>query len=267
MGLSRVKSADGLFIIDLKFKAIFCDPEVEKLYSEMPQLKITRYPTQEQHILSVLHHNCEGLITHIQHLERSLENQYIDIICVTETHLRDKLNLTLPGYSFYGQNRQGCYNDTTHRPLKHSGGGGVGMFVRTSLLSNVTLVSSNISELEYIGLKIAKQENHYTIFCVYRPPGLEMEYFIEQLELLLTSLSEGESVILMGDINEHAPISTVNGFLTENGFSQLITEATTIHANRHILDHCYVRNVVTSIKSGVIPMYYSFHEGIYLVFQ
>ncbi len=265
VGLSRVKSADRLFIIDLRFKAIFCDPEVEKLYSEMPQLKITRYPTQEQHSLSILHHNCEGLVTHIQHLERSLQNQYIDIICVSETHLRDNLNLTLPGYSFLGQKRQDCYNDTTHRPLKHSGGGGVGMFVRTSLLSSVTRVSSNISELEYIGLKSVKHGNHCTVFCIYRPPGLQVEYFIEQLELLLTALSQRESVILMGDINEHAPISAVKQFLTEKGFYQLITEATTIHANRHILDHCYVRNVDRPIKSGVIPMYYSFHEGIYLV--
>ncbi len=90
---------------------------------------------------------------------------------------------------------------------------------------------------------------------------------MKQLEFLITELGKEESVILMGDFNDHAPTSVVNAFLEEHGFHQQITEPTTTHANRNILDHCYIQNIHTPIQSGVLPIYYSFHEGIYLVFK
>ncbi len=181
----------------------------------------------------------------------------------------NRFNLTLPGYTFFGQNRQDCYNNTTYWPLKHSGGGGVGVFINTRICHDVTLLPPDLCELEYIGLMtpIRMTGKHCTICCVYIPPKLNKEYFLKQLEFLITQLGKEESVILMGDFNDHAPTSAVKAFLEEHGFCQQITEPTTTHANRNILDHCYIKNIHTPIQSGVLPIYYSFHEGIYLVFK
>ncbi len=266
VGFSRVKSSDGLFILNLNFKKIFCDPEVQTLYSEMPKLNVPCYPTQMPHSISVMHHNCEGILTHLPHLQRILQDQFINIICLTETHLTENLNSPLPGYRFLQKNRHDSYNDKTYSQIRSGGGGGVGIFVKTNFAPNVTLISPNLCELEYIGLKVVDDTtSKYTVYCVYRPPKLDMQYFLQQLKCLLSTLDDEESVILVGDMNEHAPASSVNAFLSQKGFNQLIKEPTTIHNNKNILDHCYTRNIHTQIQSGVLPIYYSFHEAIYLV--
>ena len=178
----------------------------------------------------------------------------------------NRFNLTLPGYTFFGQNRQDCYNNTTYLLLKHSSGGGVGVFINTRIRPEVTILPLDTCELEYIGLKtsIHMTGECYIICCIYIPPKLNC---LKQLEFLITGLSTEESVILMGDFNDHAPTIAVNAFLEEHGFLQQFTEPTTTHANKNILDHCYIRNIHTPIQSGVLPIYYSFHEGIYLVFK
>ena len=88
---------------------------------------------------------------------------------------------------------------------------------------------------------------------------------MQQLDQLMSTIDEKEGVILMGDINEHAPNSSVNQLLSQHGFIQLINQPTTIHSNKKILDHCYIRKIHCPLRSGVLPIYYSFHEGIYVV--
>ena len=123
-----------------------------------------------------------------------------DIVCITETHLRQNENIALPGFIFYGLNRK------TNSITKGSGGIGilVGMHVFDQYDVNKCFeVNDNVLGLVF---KCKHESESFVLYCVYLPP--ENSRYSENNELVLNNLTieifrqtEVDNVIICGDFN------------------------------------------------------------------
>ena len=105
------------------------------------------------------HRNChlrQGILYHFK----------TDIICLTETHLKDKYMIELQGYKWFGYNRQ-----SQHKKASKASGG-VDIVVASYLFSeyNINIVDSSLD-----GILVMKLINYFTghsllVACCYLPP-------------------------------------------------------------------------------------------------
>ncbi|KAL1261374.1 hypothetical protein QQF64_006639 [Cirrhinus molitorella] len=115
VALSRTTSLQGLHITDFEDKKIYADPEITdslqtmrraRVEESMPLLQHVRENRQE-HTLTIVHHNTEGLGPHIEDIRCHHELQHADILCLTETHLTGSCtssDLQLEGYNLFTRN-------------------------------------------------------------------------------------------------------------------------------------------------------------------
>lgn len=126
----------------------------------------------------------------------------LDIIGVAETHLKGKDSIHLPGYKWYGNNR-----DQLHRRAV-TGSGGVGFLVKEELLSRFTVT---VLEQDYEGIMWLQLTDKITSTCVricvcYLPPEHSSRNIcgIEFMDKLLTNIYEYQSgctFYICGDLN------------------------------------------------------------------
>ena len=96
-----------------------------------------------------------------------LELLNLDIIGIAETHLKGSETLSLPGYVWFGQNRQ-----KLHAKAKR-GSGGIGCFVRTQVLQNfkVDIIDSSHEGIMWLHFQPTTDTKAF-YFCVcYLPPS------------------------------------------------------------------------------------------------
>ena len=89
-----------------------------------------------------------------------------DIICVNETHLQGDAFLDLENFTFYGHNRH-----STHiRAPK--GSGGVGIFVKNDIISQLNVSVLDKSYDGILGISLISKETDYSIviFSTSLPP-------------------------------------------------------------------------------------------------
>ena len=125
-----------------------------------------------------------------------------DVMCVTETHLKNDETLSIDGFDFYGSNRK-----TEQSPLK--GSGGIGIFTRKTL-SNVFAIKKSFTFQDYVmGITLSHKcdlENYLMLYVVYLPP--QNSRYSELNETALNHLiidiyrnSNAENIIICGDFN------------------------------------------------------------------
>ena len=145
--------------------------------------------TDPEKSLFLLHLNIRSLQKHFDDLNQflcMLPDQF-HIICLSETRIfnEPKINVSLPGYSFYFS------NSTTHV-------GGVGIFVSNSLHDKeVSSYNLNLTscENEWISVTCLFTQKEFVIGCIYRHPSSKLQPFCDCLRDSLANLNEANKNI------------------------------------------------------------------------
>ena len=277
VALSRTTSLRGLNITDFEEKKIYADPEITAAMENMNQASFECARPLLQHVklaegtaqnLKIIHHNAQGLPSHIEDLKCHHELALADVLCITETHLSGSFvspTFHLEGYNMFARCRQVSYTNFPDMATKD--GGGVAVYCKSHIQAEARRYFQNVTDLEFVVVKL-EAPVRAVIAAVYRPPHFCLKKFLPNLESLLDSLDRmnHQSVIVCGDFNEDLLCKgkkAIQELFQSKGYTQLITAATT--ENRTLLDHIYVSQPHTCVQSGVLQTYYSYHSPVYCV--
>ncbi|CAF3841968.1 unnamed protein product [Rotaria sp. Silwood1] len=87
--LSRVRTVEGLFIVDLHVNKFYCNENIDKVLSQMKAMSKNRSIFQESsQFLNILFHNIEGLKCNFNAFRQHHLTRKADIICLAETWLK-----------------------------------------------------------------------------------------------------------------------------------------------------------------------------------
>ncbi|XP_067314433.1 uncharacterized protein [Pseudorasbora parva] len=278
VALSRTTSLRGLHITDFNEKKIYADSAVTASLRNMtrasfggimPLLQKTRETEVDQHF-KIVHHNTEGLSSHIEDIRRHHELLLADILCMTETHLTGSFispHLQLQGYNAFMRNRQVSYS--THQEIAKKDGGGVVIFCKEHISAQPRQFIQNVTDLEFVVIKVDSPVQ-LTIAAVYRPPSYSLKDFLDNVKSLLDYLeiAEKHPVIVCGDFNEDllgTGKKAVLELFQSKGYAQLITTATT--KKRTLLDHIYISHPDLCLQAGVLHSYHSYHNPVYCILR
>ena len=89
-----------------------------------------------------------------------------DVICLTETHLKNDKEIEVPGFMCYVNNRK-VVNSRIRK-----GSGGVAILIRTSLLRyyGVKLIDKECEGILAVELKNTETSDTIQVYCCYLPP-------------------------------------------------------------------------------------------------
>uniref|UniRef100_A0AAZ1X1W6 ATP-dependent DNA helicase n=1 Tax=Oreochromis aureus TaxID=47969 RepID=A0AAZ1X1W6_OREAU len=276
VALSRVTSLSGLYLQDLDEKKIYANPEVTAALQTMRQASVeemmpllqVRETANRPDTLTLIHHNTEGLPSHISDIKSHHEMCLADVLCLTESHLQGSFvadSLHLDGYTMFKRNRHVSYTNFPH--MASRSGGGVVVYLRNHFQVQVKQYLHNVTDLEFLVLKV-QSPFPALIAVVYRPPDYSLTPFMQNLVSLLDSLEimDCHPIIVCGDFNENQLQSGRKQILEQfqsRGYSQLITSATT--DKNTLLDLIFISQPQHSLHSGVLRTYYSYHNPVFCV--
>ena len=144
VALSRTTSLQGLYITEFNGEKIYADPHITAALQGMthttfndtrPLLTLGQTIDQTHQSLTVIHHNTQGLPSHMEDLKCHHELRLADVLCLTETHLSGSQispRFQLEGYNMFTRNRHVSY--ATHPDMaKKDGGGGVAVYCKSNI--------------------------------------------------------------------------------------------------------------------------------------
>uniref|UniRef100_A0A8C4HPS9 ATP-dependent DNA helicase n=1 Tax=Dicentrarchus labrax TaxID=13489 RepID=A0A8C4HPS9_DICLA len=277
VALSRTTSLQGLHITDFDEKKIYADPEITAAMENMKQASFESTRPLLQHVkladgtaqtITIIHHNTQGLPSHIEDLKCHHELTLADVLCITETHLSGSFvssKFQLEGYNMFTRSRQVSYTNLSDMTAKD--GGGVAVYCKSHIQAEARRYFQNVTDLEFVVVKLMAPVRA-VIAAVYRPPHFCLKKFLPNMESLLDSLDmmNHQPVIVCGDFNEDLLCKgkkAIQELFQSKGYTQLITDATT--ENRTLLDHIYVSQPHTCVQSGVLQTYHSYHSPVYSI--
>ncbi|KAI4871520.1 hypothetical protein NFI96_008876 [Prochilodus magdalenae] len=269
VALSRTTSLQGLHIIDLIEKKIFCNEEILSSLERMPKVNmdsimplLSGVSATEASTMTVIHHNIEGLHCHFEDMRKHHEIGLGDVLCFTETHMFGSAlpeDLCLEGYRMYRHNRNVSYTNNTD--LANQKGGGVAVYVKNHISAQRLQYIQGVTDMEFLALKITAPLQ-VVVVAVYRPPSYRTVDFLRNMEKLLEALEimDLNHVIICGDFNENQLSTTgkpIYDALACRGYTQLIHGATT--EKNTLLDLMFTSRQERCVTSGVMHTYFSYH--------
>ncbi len=124
--------------------------------------------------LKIVHINAQSLLNDSKKEEfiDIFGNSGIDVIIVSETWLKDDVQVTLPGYNSY-------YRHRSHTKV----GGGVAVFIKSSYVSRVVATSQGeVNRPEFILIDVLVGSEKILVAGIYRPPKIGyLELFKEEI--------------------------------------------------------------------------------------
>ena len=259
VALSRVKTLEGLQILNYKSTAFRTDKRVEQEMMRLQSRAITFdwpiIPTlPAQQWIKICHLNVRGYLNHINDIKNDSNISTCNIICFTETHLRqsDIIHATSQPIQQYIQYRRDRITGVDK--------GGIIMFIDPHIQS--TILDIHIPKLEFLAtVNSLTPQTELIIITIYRRPNtISIQNFTQLLQqLLLSPELQRQDIVIMGDFNEdltehQTHISTC---LQQHGFQQLVQHPTTNQAS--LLDHIYF-NSTSITRTEVCDTYYSDHD-------
>lgn len=140
--------------------------------------------------LHVCHLNAQSLYPKIDEFRYVFEGSNMDIICVSETWYNAKLPdilCNLKGYDLFRADRNG------------QRGGGVAIYIRSSIIHRFVLSSDTSSPIEYCFVEILNGRSKCLTGIVYRPnTNVDFSNLYTALENISSSYSE---IVVCGDFN------------------------------------------------------------------
>ena len=265
VALSRVTSANGLQIKNVKPENIFCDEKISYMLSCMKKLE----NNASQLPYDIILHNTQNLTTHFNKLISDNRMLNANIICLTETWLkniydqRNEINLQIDTFDFIHKCRSDCYESEKFNDLKNSNGGGVACY--NKIQNEFRIINLSIHDLEYISFEISK--TNIIVVLIYRPVQYNITDFKRKMQELLQKLSNfyNKNILIIGDFNSDAKNieNTFVKLMKNNKYEQYVLNATT--EKDTIIDHVYGKllpDCIYCLKVDIIPIYYSYHEAI-----
>uniref|UniRef100_A0A0F8ANU7 ATP-dependent DNA helicase PIF1 n=1 Tax=Larimichthys crocea TaxID=215358 RepID=A0A0F8ANU7_LARCR len=277
VALSRTTSLQGLTITDFEEKKIYADPRIMTALENMnhasfqsarPLLTLFKSVDLPPETLTVIHHNTQGLPSHIVDLKVHHELRRADVLCLTETHLSGSSvspTFHLEEYNMFTRSRQLSYNTCVDMARKD--GGGVAVYCRGNVQAEPRRYMQSVTDLEFLVVKIEAPVK-VLIATVYKPPNFPLEKFVPNMKSLLDALDmlDHHPTIVCGDFNEDLLSKgkkTINNLFRSRGYTQLITESTT--EKNTLIDHIYISHPDKCLQSGVLQTYYSYHSPVYCI--
>ena len=124
-----------------------------------------------------------------------------NIICVTETHLRDSEEIEVENYRFYGLNRP-------NNPRSTHGSGGVGILIEADIYNSCAVQKCCEIDDNVLGLMVTNKYSGctYLVICIYLPPdssryGQNNEQILNALTCELYQYAEVDDIFICGDFN------------------------------------------------------------------
>jgi len=141
--------------------------------------------------LKLIHMNAQSLISHAKQSEfiDTFLDSDIDIVAVSETWLKDNIQVVIPGYNMFHVNR----------PEKRIGGG-VAIFVKCNLDSKiVTQSTGEEGRPEFVIIEVQAGLNKVLVACLYRPPKIG---YLDAFQDAIYNLSVNyKYTFVCGDLN------------------------------------------------------------------
>uniref|UniRef100_T1I8R4 Endo/exonuclease/phosphatase domain-containing protein n=1 Tax=Rhodnius prolixus TaxID=13249 RepID=T1I8R4_RHOPR len=135
--------------------------------------------------MSILQWNMNGYPTHKEELRKLIKEKSPLLVCLQETHLKPRNNLTIPHYNCYRrdflQGQRAC--------------GGVGILVRDDIICQKILINSNF---QTVIVKVCLL-HPITVCSIYIPPRQNIN--LEEMNSFLRQI-QGPT-LLLGDFNAH----------------------------------------------------------------
>ncbi|XP_030003880.1 uncharacterized protein LOC115428797 [Sphaeramia orbicularis] len=198
VALSRTTLLQGLHIVDYNENKIYADPLITAALQNMPRASFHTVTPLLEHFkttdpvvqtLKIIHHNTEGLESHIVDIKSHHELRLADILCLTETHLHGSCVspiVHLEGYNMFTRNRHVCYTKYPQMAQKH--GGGVSVYFKAHIKTHPQTYIFNVTDLEYVLVKI-EEPLEAMVAAVYRPPNYSLDKFLPNMKNLLDFLN------------------------------------------------------------------------------
>ena len=189
--------------------------------------------------------NAQSLINKIDELEQVINQNNIDIACITETWLnKDVISCHIDNYTTYRNDRS-----------DGRGGGGVLCFVRNDLpCSRLSeLESSSVESLWILfrANRMPRAVSHIVVGIIYHPPNVTAEYsrnvnshILDCLDRI-TSVHQYTGIVLLGDFNQLKDSSIISFPL-----KQVVKRAT---RGARILDKIYTNIAQWYNQPTVLP--------------
>lgn len=139
--------------------------------------------------LRILAHNVNGLLRHRNDVELLVRTENLDIMLISETHLRPEQNFSMRDYNFY----------RVDQPTEN-GWGGVGLLIRTSM-NHYFSYQRVTDSIQAVGVTVNTPNGEIQVLSIYCPPGhtIKSEEFVSFFNELNTRFLIG------GDVNaKHA---------------------------------------------------------------
>ena len=153
-----------------------------------PELQDYRVKHRKQLIFG--HLNINSIKNKFQEVREILCHNYIDIFGLCETKIDDSFTNSVFKVSDY----------SCHRLDRNINGGGIMLYVRTSLPHRRRNDCCVMSETEVLVVEITLRQEKMFFILVYKPPRVSDQSFIDSLSVVLDKcLSECKSIFIMGD--------------------------------------------------------------------
>ncbi|CAM2727334.1 unnamed protein product [Rotaria socialis] len=262
--LSRVRTLEGLFLVDLHVNKFYCNENIDRVLSQMKQIKRKQLIFQKSsNYLNILFHNIEGLKCNFNALKNHYLTQHADLICLTETWLNDKIkktNFEMNGYHLIHKSRSSSFSN--NHKLHCQKRGGIALYYRDNI-SVEEIHSSEDLNLEHITVELLQQK--IMVINCYRSPQQSKTEFLTNLTKHLTEIGIEKHIFLIGDLNENSlsdkskPIETT---LKKLGFINIFKDLPTTNSLTS-LDCLYCNFTLSQDHhKGIGATYYSFHDTL-----
>lgn len=275
VGLSRVRTLDGLFILNLCPEKINISDSVKV---QMQQLRSNRsmelsmhFPYMHADQLQIAFLNVRSLHKHIDYVrsDYSLQHCEIQIYCETRVSHKDSAHM-------YELN--GFHNVMYPAPLQDQRSHyGLAFYSKLPIIHteqpfSIVPNSAHNTECAVMSLEVSPHVL-LTVACVYRRPDPDVHSFRRSIPCLLDHLQTIQSTyaypqhltLIMGDFNLdwHDESSRVIMSEALPDFTQLVSQITTDYGS--LLDHVYTNIHKDHIQCFVGESYFSDHKPVYAV--
>ena len=262
VALSRVRSADGLFLLDFDPAKIRASnavlEEMGFLTEERSLVPYCSLPEENSaSVMSLL--NVRSLTNHSADVLKDPSFLMSDVVVLTETWLSG----TIDSYTLLPDRQYSVQRADRQPPGSvHRSAGGVLVAVKMPYQMTVSRkYTSQYIQIIMVHISDILQKGIYAL-AVYNSPDRHNcpESLLQQIRAMIATIPHNQPCVIVGDMNEdaiantHGPIQTA---LQSMNFQQVVQSPT--HRHGACLDHIYTRNI-DCVDTCVSATYYSDHH-------
>lgn len=227
-----------------------------KTFFNFNEIKINEISCQ----LSLIHMNIRSLrknfVTLLSHINQ-IQNK-ISLLILTETNITDNENdlYKIHGFNALFLNRDGR-------------GGGIAVYIKDDINFEVNEIEANSFETISIDLSINNKTTSF--ISVYRPPHLNINHFIIELDQAISKFNKKNDTIVVGDMNIGIKKTNITqtkylDMLSSHGLQCMVTQTTRADENNKsstCIDHLFVRTKHNHVHAAVVTTIISDHYAVF----